>query len=223
MTESDFVSLEVAAAQLGVSVRHVRRLVNSGSLTRVARGLLDRDSVDRYRMSQRQGRTRSWAEHTAWGAIAVLSGEEADWLGATQTSRIRHTLRELADPSGLISRVRDRAHVQTFAAHRAALPRLRSIVLRPNMNALGIVDSGEGRIDGYIAARELDNAIRTLGLRAEPSGDITLRVTDFDFDQVGKLVSTSAVVTALDAATGPDPRIRGVGQRALADMLKAYR
>lgn len=91
------------------------------------------------------------------------------------------------------------------------------------MNALGIVDSGEGRIDGYIAAQELDGAIRTLGLRAESSGDITLRVTEFDFDQVGKLVSTSAVVAALDAATALDPRIRGVGQRALAETLEAYR
>ncbi|MFI6365984.1 type IV toxin-antitoxin system AbiEi family antitoxin domain-containing protein [Nocardia sp. NPDC050630] len=223
MTESDFVSLEAAATVLGISVRHVRRLVNSGSLTQVARGVLERDSVDRYLMSQRQGRTRSWAEHTAWGAIAVLSGGEADWLGPTQISRVRRTLRELADPSELVSRVRDRARVRTFTAHRAALPRLRATVLRPNMNALGIVDSGADRIDGYIAARELDNVIRTLGLRTEPSGDITLRVTGFDFDQVGKLVSTSAVVAALDAATALDPRIRGVGQRALTEMLETYR
>ncbi|WP_433591333.1 helix-turn-helix domain-containing protein [Nocardia sp. CA-145437] len=223
MTESDFVSLEVAAALLGISIRHVRRLANSGRLTQVARGVLERDSVDRYLMSQRQGRTRSWAEHTAWGAIALLSGEEADWLGPTQASRIRRTLRELVDPSDLVSRVRDRAHVQTFAAHRAAMPRLRAIVVRPNMNALGIVDSGEARIDGYIAASDLDNAIRTLGLRIESSGDITLRVTNFDFNQVRKLVSTSAVVAALDAATVLDPRIRGVGQRALAEMLEAYR
>ncbi|NNH73944.1 hypothetical protein HLB23_29510 [Nocardia uniformis] len=113
--------------------------------------------------------------------------------------------------------------MRTFTAHRAALPRLRAIVLRPNMNALGIVDSGEDQIDGYIAAQELDNVIRTLGLRAEPSGDITLRVTEFDFDQVRKLVSASAVVAALDAATALDPRIQGVGQRALTEMLEAYR
>ncbi|MEU1427468.1 hypothetical protein ABZ412_10375 [Nocardia sp. NPDC005746] len=223
MTERHFISLDETAAALEVSTRHVRRLVNSGSLTQVTRGVLERDSVDRYLMSQRQGRTRSWAEHTAWGAIAILSDGEADWLGPTQTSRVRRTLRDLVDPSELISRVRDRAHVRTFAAHRAAIPRLRAIVLHPNMNALGIVDSGEGRIDGYIAAQELDGAIRTLGLRAESSGDITLRVTEFDFDQVGKLVSTSAVVAALDAATALDPRIRGVGQRALAGTLEAYR
>ncbi|MFD6350937.1 helix-turn-helix domain-containing protein [Nocardia tengchongensis] len=223
MTETDFVSLKEAAAVLGISVRHARRLVNSGSLTQVARGVLVRDSVDRYLMSQRQGRTRSWAEHTAWGAIAILSGGDADWLGPTQTSRVRSTLRDLVDPNELISRVRDRAQVQTFTAHRAAVPRLRAIVLRPAMNALGIVDSGEDQVDGYIAAQELDNAIRTLGLRADPAGDITLRVTDFDFDQVRKLVSTSVVVAALDAATALDPRIRGAGRRALAETLEAYR
>ncbi|MFE2996752.1 helix-turn-helix domain-containing protein [Nocardia sp. NPDC059246] len=223
MNEGDFVSLEAAAAALGVSVRHARRLTNSGRLTRVTRGLLDRDSVDRYLMSQRQGRTRAWAEHTAWGAITILSGGRADWLGPTQTSRIRSTLRKLTDPSELSVRVRDRAHVRVFTAHRAALPRLRTAVVCPDMGALGIVDINEDHLDGYIATHQLDNIIRTLRLRAAPSGNVTLRVTDFDFEQVGKLVSTSAVVAALDAATALDPRIRGVGQRALTEMLEAYR
>ncbi|MFJ9367642.1 helix-turn-helix domain-containing protein [Nocardia sp. NPDC101769] len=223
MSEGDFISLDAAAAMLGISVRHARRLVNAGHLTRVTRGLLERDSVDRYLMSQRQGRTRGWAEHTAWGAIALLSGGKADWLGQTQVSRVRRTLRELTDPNEFIARVRDHAHVRIFTAHRAALPRLRTIVLRPDMNALGIVDLDENYLDGYIAAQQLNNTIQTLGLRDDPSGNVTLRVTDFDFDQVGKVVATSVVVAALDAATALDPRIRGVGQRALTETLEAYR
>jgi len=54
------------------------------------------------------------------------------------------------------------------------------------------------------------------------SGVVTLRVTGFDFDRVRGLVDTS-VVAALDAATGSDPRLRGVGRRVLADLLEAYR
>ena len=45
-----------------------------GDLTRVARGLLDRGPPDRYLAESHGGRTRVWAEHTAWGAIALLSG-----------------------------------------------------------------------------------------------------------------------------------------------------
>ena len=61
-----------------------------------------------------------------------------------------------------------------------------------------------------------------LGLRADASGPVTLRVTGFDFDHVRALVDTS-VVAALDAATSIDPRVRGVGRRTLADLLESYR
>ncbi|QIS15811.1 type IV toxin-antitoxin system AbiEi family antitoxin domain-containing protein [Nocardia arthritidis] len=222
MAEGDFVSLEAAATTLGVSVRQVRRLADAGSLTRVARGLLERDSMDRYLMSQRRGRTRAWAEYTAWGAIALLSGEEAGWLGPTQTSRVRRTLRELTDPTELVARVRDRARIRLFTAHRAALTRLGTTILQPNLGALGIVDIEDGHLDGYIATQELDNTIRTFGLRENASSNVTLRVTSFDIDQVDTLIS-AGVVAALDSATSLDPRIRGVGQRALSEILENYR
>jgi hypothetical protein len=64
--------------------------------------------------------------------------------------------------------------------------------------------------------------VRTLGLRADASGPVTLRVTGFDFDHVRALVDTS-VVAALDAATSFDPRVRGVGRRTLAELLESYR
>jgi 2-methylisocitrate lyase-like PEP mutase family enzyme len=62
--------------------------------------------------------------------VAILSGREADWLGVAQASRLRQKLNEIADAQGLndlLARMRDRAQVRTFDAHRAALPRLRAI------------------------------------------------------------------------------------------------
>lgn len=220
---ADLVGVEEASRRLGVSVQHVRRLADSGALTKLGRGQIDRASLERYQAIHHQSRTRAWAEHTAWGAIAMLSGQDSDWLGATQASRLRRTLRDLNDPDELLTRVRDRAEVKTFVAHRAALQRLRSVVVRADLRGLGLVDLNEDRVDGYIATHALEAAVRPLGLRVDISGNVVLRATDFDFSRVEKILTQGQVVAALDAATAVDPRVRGVGQRALAEVLEAYR
>lgn len=222
-SNQDFVSAEEAAHALGVTVRHVRRLADAGELTKVARGLIDRGSLDRYLSEQRSGRTRSWAEHTAWGAVALLSGHDASWLGDTQAWRVRHTLRELTEPAEFLVRTRGRARVQAFSAHTAALPLLREQLAVADLAKLGIVDAADdARVDGYLATEDLDSTVQALGLGAATAGNVTLRTTGFDIEVVAELVSTSPVVAALDAATSVDPRIRGVGERALAEALGAY-
>jgi predicted nucleotidyltransferase len=218
----DFLTIEEMANALGVSLRHARRLADAGMVGKIARGLVDRNSVDRYLQSQRQGRTRAWAEHTAWGAVAILAGRDADWLGATQASRLRSTLRRITDPDDLLTRMRDRAQVRSFEAHRAALPRLGELATTSNLGRLGITDALDDHIDGYLAEGGLDKVVRSLGLRADAGGAVTLRVTGFDFDQVRDLVDTS-VVAALDAATSVDPRLRGVGRRTLAELMQGFR
>lgn len=152
----------------------------------------------------------------------MLAGRDADWLGATQAARLRQTLREITEAGDLLTRMRDRAQVRSFQAHRAALPRLRGLVTTGNLGRLGITDAVDDSIDGYLAETDLDEVVRSLGLRADAGGGVTLRVTGFDFDRARELVDTS-VVAALDAATSTDPRLRGVGQRVLGDLLKAYR
>ena len=222
--DADLIGVEDASQLLHVSVQHVRRLADAGRLTKVARGLLDRESVERYQLEHRQARTRSWAEHTAWGAIALLGGYDAVWLGATQASRLRRTLRELVDPVELLVRTRERARVSTFRAHTAALPRLREVVTTADLGRLGIVDAaGDIRLDGYLPAEELQSTVRTLGLVNDSSGNVTLRATNFDFDVVRDVISSGHIEAALDAATSLDPRSRGVGERALAKALDTYR
>lgn len=218
----EFLTIEEAAATLGVSARHARRLADSGAITRIARGLVDHRSVDQYLSSQRQGRTRAWAEHTAWGAVAILASRDVDWLGTVQASRLRSTLRDIADVDEFLTRMRDRAQVRTYDAHRAALPRLRDRVVSANLRLLGITDTVDEGVDGYLAADDLDQVVRSLGLRANASGPVVLRTTSFDFHHVRDLVETTTAA-ALDAATSTDPRLRGVGRKTLADLLAAYR
>lgn len=222
MAGGNFLTIEETASALGVSTRHARRLAESGAITRVARGLIDNTSVDHYLQSRHRGRTRAWAQHTAWGAAALLSGNDAYWLGPTQASRLRRALREIADASELVTRMRDRAAVHTYTAHRAALPRLRVLLAGGDLELLGISAPLTDGADGYLAESKLDVVIRSLGLRADAGGTVVLRVTSFDFDLVRKLADTP-VITALDAATNTDPRIRGVGLRRLNDLMEAYR
>lgn len=219
---SEFLTFEETANALGVSTRHARRLADSGAVNRIARGLVDRDSVDRYLCSQHQGRTRSWAEHTAWGAAALLSGGDAGWLGATQASRLRATLRELDDDEVLLTRMRDRSRVHTYMAHPAAHSRLRELIIPSNYGLVGMADASAAQVDGYLPEADLDAVVHAHALRADASGIVVLRTTGFDVDQVRALVATPTVA-ALDAATSTDPRLRGVGRRALVEQLKSLR
>ncbi|MGL5864195.1 MAG: helix-turn-helix domain-containing protein, partial [Phycicoccus sp.] len=186
---AEFLTIEETASILGVSARHTRRLADSGAITRIARGLVDRRSVDRHLQSRRQGRTRAWAEHTAWGAIAILSGRTAGWLGATQAARLRSALREIDDVDDLLTRIRGRAEIHTFEAHRAALPRLRELTTSTNLRLLGITDAIDDRVDGYLSDAGHDDVVRVLGLRADAGGTVVLRTTGFDIDRVRELVA----------------------------------
>lgn len=220
----DFLSTEEAAHALGVTVQHVRRLADSGELTRMARGLIDHASLDRYVAEHRGGRTRVWAEQTAWGAIALLTGETPWWLGQVQTSRLRATIRRIKEPAELVARTRDRAKVHTYAGHPASLVRLKEAIAVTHLSVLGLAvePADSDRLEGYLAVSALDSTVRSLGLREDPTGNIVIRATGFDFAIVKHLAAHSMTLAALDAATSLDPRVRGVGERALAEILESF-
>lgn len=222
----DFYTTVDAARRLGLTVRRVQQMLDAGDFTRMARGLVDAASVDRYAATGTGGRTRVWAENTAWGAVALLSGLQPTWLGSAQASRLRTALRSETNAVDLVARVRDRAVVRTFAGHSAARDRLTRTVISTDVAALGLVDAGSTTddTDGYIAAGELEETVRRLGLVDDPNGKITLRATSFDIRIVRDLArSTTAVLAAIDAVTSLDPRERGVGERVLSEALARYR
>ena len=224
----DMLTTREAAALLNVSVQRVNRLLETGAVTRVARGLVDRASVDRYLAERAGGRKRVWAEHTAWGAIALLSGRtSAPWLGQVQGSRLRKSLGDLADetidPIGeLVVRLRDRAKATTYTGHRSVSDRLRNDLCIASRASLGLVDQ-DSVVDGYASHLAIPSLVDKYRLRQDSSGSITLRATTFDLHVVEGLVTGSSVVAALDAATSLDPRERGVGEQALAETLETFR
>lgn len=218
----DFYTTEEVARLIGVGQRRVQQMLDNGDLVRVARGLVGAASVDRYKAAHPRSRTRAWAEHTAWAAIALLSGTHLDWLGATQTSRLRATLREITNPADFVARTRNRAVVHTYTGHPSAIERLIHDMATTDHAKLGLTPNPTERADGYLDAATLDSTVTFLGLREDPQGAITVRATNFTFDIVARLAEET-VLAALDAATSLDPRERGVGERALAAALESYR
>lgn len=218
-----FVSTPDAARALGVTVQHVRRLADSGDLVRVARGLIDRDSLESYIAGRHGGRTRVWSEHTAWAAVAMLSGVYVDWLGPTQASRLRASLRAITDPADLVTQTRDRASLKTYQGHPSALRRLLDELVTVDTTGLGLVGATTDSVDGYLGVDSLDSAVGFFGLQADPTGNVTLRATRFDLGVVRDLAVHGMVLAALDAAASRDPRERGAGERALADALDRFR
>jgi hypothetical protein len=214
-------SIEIDSPTIPIAFRRTGRARAEGAHAFAC--LIDRDSLERYLAERHGGRTRVWAEHTAWGAIAMLTGTYANWLGPAQASRVRTWLREVTDPADLVAQTRDRAGVHTYPSHRSALRPLLEELVTTHASGLGLVDSRPDSVDGYLPAGRLSATVRFFGLRADPAGNVTIRATSFDIDVVRDLTVQGTVLAALDAATSRDPRARGVGERALAGALARFR
>lgn len=224
MAVGDLLTTAETAQYLGVSERRVQQMLDTGDLIRVARGLVDRHSVEQYRNEGRNRRRRFWAEPTAWAAIAMLSGEKrTDWLGQVQNSRLRAALRETTDAADLIARLRGRATTHVYSGHASVAARLRNDISSSNAALIGLSTPQAG-VDGYVTSEDaLDFVVRRYALRKDAAGDYRVRVTGFDRDVVGRLLRTSRVLAGLDAAGATDPRARGVGMRVLDEGLARFR
>jgi hypothetical protein len=222
---ADLLTTRQVSDLLDIEERQVRLLAESGAITRVARGIFDRTSVERYRAGRGSGRTRTWAEHTAWVAIAMLSwpvGGNLLGLGDAQTYRLRATLRGITDPSDLAIRLRDRATVTTWSGHRSVNTRVREALVLPDRKRLGLVED-DAVVDGYIHEDRIADLVRRYRLVDDPTGSITLRYTSIDTDLIERLATSSQTLAAVDAATALDPRERGVGEQVLTRKLELFR
>lgn len=216
-----FLGVTEAADRLDVSTRRVQQLVASGALRAVARGLVDETSVERF-VTLRRGPRRAWSADTAWGAVALLSGVSADWMGERQRSRLRARLRDLS-AAELVERARDRAAVTRYRAHSSAGKYLQTeLVYSVGAAArLGLADTTD--IDGYLAVDDLDGVISRHGLVRDDDGHVTLRATTTSLDLVRELAGRGVLLAAMDLAESLDVRERRAGLDALDRALEDFR
>ena len=208
--------------RLGVSTRQVQHLVARGDLRQLARGIVDETSVERLLAVRGGSHQRAWSESTAWGAVSLLSGGDAEWMGETQRSRLRARLRGLS-AAALVERARERAEVTRYRAHSSTGQYLLGALVHTSDTAgrLGLADT-DG-IDGYIVTEAIAGVVHDHGLIRDDEGRVTLRATAMDLDTVRNLGDRAVVLAALDLAESLDLRERRAGTNALERALEAFR
>lgn len=220
------MSTATAAEHLEVSERQVARLAHAGELTvtRVVGRALLLDAASVHRWAQRVRRNgRPWTAATAWAALALLSGENVDWLSAPALSRLRHRLRA-ADAVELSWATRRRATVRRMRGwgRDAGLLETGVSALRdPAMSALFDLSPVERGADGYVRARDVADVVTTLGLFDDAEGDVTVRVVPDDAGYRVDHPLTAAI--AVDLAESLDARESAAGHRVLIQLLEAFR
>ena len=219
----DLITAREASERLGCSRRHVRHLAAQGKLTPVGHGLINATSLVRYQATHKGAVGRAWAEATAWGAIAILTGETASWMGQSQRSRLKAALRQ-ATAAGLVEKTRNRAQVRHYHAHHSAERLLRDDIVETGSNTalLGLAAANEG-VDGYIATQDLQRLISEYVLTEDVDGQISLRCTTFDLSTVHKIATSGNVLASLDLAESLTTRERAAGLRGLAAALEQLR
>jgi excisionase family DNA binding protein len=229
MAGSDMMTSTDASRVLGVSVRQVQRLVDAGWLTsagRVGRSILI-DAASVHEVANRGAQPgRPWNQATAWAALELLSSDKTDRLTETQRSRLRSRLRGLT-AAELIPLARRRARTCRYRVSASFLDRLRERVVSTGSAAIsesadvaarfGLAAGRTETVDGYLAARDLDNVVGEYLMVPDHAGNATLRVVEVDgFNRA------TPVVVALDLAESLDPRERSAGRRVLKEMLHRY-
>jgi excisionase family DNA binding protein len=218
------MSTEQAAERIGVSTRHVQRLVADGGLVAIGTDRIDAESVAQW-IAQRAGsRVRAWEEPTAWAAVALLEAEQASWLGQAQRSRLRSTLAGLTGAE-LTARTRNRAEVHRFHAHPRAIDRLaRDVVDSGTTRGIGGLTAAKDRLDGYVEDSALRRLVARYRLDPDPAGNVILRATGAGMDVVTDLAHGDRhVLAGLDLAGSTDARERSAGHRILERALERLR
>ncbi|SHG41937.1 helix-turn-helix domain-containing protein [Geodermatophilus nigrescens] len=224
------LTVDEAAARLGVSAQEVRRLVRTGTLPaeRIGRTLvLPDDAVDeRARMPVGPGRLL--AAPTAWATLWELSGERADWLDRSARSRVAARLRS-SDAEQVVAAARERAdrrELRALPAYRDRVSAVEGFVASglSAADAVGadIVAAGAA-VEGYCTEGTLERLRRDLGLSDRGEPNVVVRVPRFaDLPLAGRQHMPVAVV-AVDLAESSDVRTRRAGLDLLTAALVAFR
>lgn len=86
---------------------------------------------------------------------------------------------------------------------------------------LGLVEAPD-RVDGYVAAQDLNKIVARHALNEDADGHYTLRATTMDLATVRGLAENAPTLAALDLAESLDSRERQTGLNFLDDRLNRF-
>lgn len=222
------VTVAEATQRLGNTPQSVRgllasgRLVKAGSVGRTI--LLDLASLESLeRTGTRRGRV--WAEKTVWGALSLLSGQDAGWMEAAHRSHLKARLRSLR-ADDVIDLARRRAAVHRFRTTPDVVEVLRAHLLPTGAAALADEETarrfgltqGGSTADGYVMSGDAQRLRDGFGLTEDLGGNVAIREVSFADPFAGGRVPIAAV--AVDLTESPGTREQNAGRRVLEELLR---
>lgn len=218
------------AERLTISRASVHQLLRSGHLTstgRVGRAILvDPASVERI-VAAGTRRGRAWTAQTAWGALAMLSGQETQWLTTRERYRIREQVSNLsANDVYLLSR--NRAATARYRAVPEAVPIIDEYLMRTGGAAMRDDDTatrfglagGGGYAAGYVLKGDAAPLTDAFGLVDDPQGNVTIHEIEFGDAFVDDRTPVAAI--AVDLLGSLSTRERSAGTRVLEELLRQH-
>lgn len=170
---------------------------------------------------QARGRGRPWAPGTAWAALWMASGLDAEWADRQTRYRIARRL-GAATPEGLAWACRGRAEVRRFRGAESFLGPLRSRLALTGASALeparDLLAPSAGVVDGYCAGRDLGALVDEFFLVDDPAGNVTLRATGFELIAPGGAMPPAVV--GADLLESANPREAAAGRAILDELLR---
>jgi hypothetical protein len=238
MANAGTMTAKDAAAILGVGVRQVQRLAESGQIATsgvVGRSiLLDSSSVQRL-ATLGTSKGRAWKTSTAWAAMALLDGRgQIGMTNAEKTElyRLRTRLRHL-DAEQLVRATRLRAESTRWRVSQSFITELRQQVLLTGTSTLDDQNGNElarllrlggvatsGQLDGYVTAEQLARLEQQFFMARDNQGNVSLRIAAHALLDDEHDARVAFPVVALDLAESLDVRERSAGLHALTALLE---
>lgn len=235
----DLLSTKEAAAQLGVTARRVRALIEQGDLDAVRAGrtlLIEPESVARHQ-ARGPAPTRPLSPRMSWAALLSEIGtadielvSKAFGLSSSERGRLMNLHRRpAADWTWLARR---RAHTHRYAVRSAYLADIVSTVgvLTSGVSALNHYDvnltTRANTAEVYAQAHVVETLAREFALRADAAGNLIVHVLS-GIDAVtqfleGRTTMPSAAV-AVDLLEAGESRARRAGLELLDHLLDRHR
>jgi excisionase family DNA binding protein len=222
-------SVNEAAALLEVSGTLVNQLIHSGSLDAIKTAggifLVDAQSLNDYALI-RKGRGRPWKPKTAWAALWLLSGLEANWLTYPQRRRLLIRLKTI-EPEEFIWLLRKRSKTSKLWVSKSVMPKISKCLSLTGksssiINELGLTN-GSDSIEGYIYDSRMESTINKYHLLADGDTNAILHAVDslpFNLEDFAEM--PEAVVVA-DLCNSSVTRERSAGLIRLKELLSESR
>lgn len=216
-----------AAQLLGVTDHEIARLVRDGELSAIKVAgrafLLNASDVHLYAVI-RQGKGRPLSASSAWAALWVVSGLDADWLDYSQMRRLRIKLESIT-PEELVWQTRRRMGAQRFRASQSFIPKIKDELVLTGRSCISVLKSELTEqneiLEGY-ARSNLHDLGERYHLAKDATGNVIIHTAEGEQRLFDGVEQAPIAVVAADLAFTLDTRERNAGLSVLRRLIDEF-